>query len=120
MRHVYDHIISMGCVRRCSTEEKAHAHKQFKKLYTNYNKHVAPLAPLILASWVDHTSIVETHSDDGSDTDLASISQEITDDNTLIWASFYAQHKQIGYRVSAAVSGHLELSDKFWASQQIP
>lgn len=32
MRHVQDHIIQLGCLKRCSSEENEMLHKKFKSL----------------------------------------------------------------------------------------
>lgn len=65
MRHVKDHIIDFGCLRKGSTDENEALHKTTKKAYASTNRHVLELAPQLLAARAaiecqrgDHESVV--------------------------------------------------------------
>lgn len=48
MRHVYDHIVQLCCLRRRPSEENEMLHKKFKALYNTTTKHIDTLAPQLL------------------------------------------------------------------------
>lgn len=52
MRHVKHHIVHLGCLRRCSSEENEESYKQFKSIVENTNRHMHYLASQLLNVWV--------------------------------------------------------------------
>lgn len=70
MGHIYDHIISMGYLRRGCTEENEQDHKNFKQLYNNASKHIDCIAPNLLARWVYPCNLSYYESESDSDDDI--------------------------------------------------
>lgn len=54
-RHVHDHLIRLGCIRRGLSEENEMAHKELKCFFNCTNKHIDLISSQLLTSWVEHT-----------------------------------------------------------------
>lgn len=52
MRHADHHLIHLGCIRRCSSEQNEMVHKEVKIIYNITNKHIDDIASLLLMTWV--------------------------------------------------------------------
>lgn len=52
MRHVHNHLIHLGCLRRGSSDENEVEHKELKCLYSGINKHIDSIAVQLLNPWV--------------------------------------------------------------------
>lgn len=76
MRHVVNHIMSLGGLHRGSSEENEMKHKEFKQLYTATNKHIDSIAPQQVVSWCNddiHSDMdVECKDSDGTISQSAS------------------------------------------------
>lgn len=87
MRHVFNHIVAFGCVRRGSSEENEQLHKQYKQLYYTTNKHTETLAPQLLRPHMHSIDPPDLQSDQTSnqlsEADSALLSEMSAADSNL-------------------------------------
>lgn len=65
MRHIINHMMSLGCLRSVSSEENEMTRKEFKQIYPATNTHIDTIVPQLLASWCNH----DIHVDMGDKSD---------------------------------------------------
>lgn len=53
MRHVCNHFLFLGCLRRGSSEANEKLNKRVKENFNNTNKHIAHIAPQLLRAESD-------------------------------------------------------------------
>ena len=96
MRHVIDHIIHHGCIRRGSAEENEEAHNQFKELYNHTNKHVDSIAPQLLCSWVDNSvPFDDVDSKIPKSNESSESEEQITHVDLSVWKATLAEAQNV-------------------------
>lgn len=116
MRHIYDHITSMGCICCGSTEENEQTHTQFKQLYNNTNKHIGCIAAQLLASWVDTSNLSDSETESDSDDDIPTSIQPVPQDDKDNWSSIMAQDEHRVHSLSG-VRSPADIFDKILSLQ---
>lgn len=107
MRHVIDHVTSMGCIRRGSSEENEMIHKEFKCLFTATNKRLEYMGPQLLNHWNNHTVLHGELLDYHSDSD----DENSTSDNDVINWNRWMQDKSNAISLIQTLSGSCLLTD---------
>lgn len=91
MRHVKDHLLHHGCIRRGSTEENEYENKKFKRGFNFTNKHLDTIAPQLLRAHVHCDDVLASDEESESENDDMESGNNI---NTSLWSSITSKAKE--------------------------